>query len=298
MIRFPDRLIPALVLAALLPACSPQAAPRASGDAQPAAQQRTTPAAGVRAAEPSMDAGADLPGTGQAPDAAAPAATPGGAASAPPVGTKLAEAPLNPAATGVSQDEAARILTRVERATTAVRSLEADFTQSLSVPLLNTNQTSRGKLYQHRPDRMAMRFTDPAGDVMVADGEYFWIYYPSTDPKQVIRTSIRGGAAGQVDLQQQFLGNPNSRFVATMAGDEAVAGRPAHVLTLVPKRRSSYRILKIWVDKQDFLVRRFEMTEENESIRRVELRNLRVNHAIPDAIFSFTPPPGAQVFDQ
>lgn len=294
MIRFPDRLIPALALAALLPACSPQAAPRASGDAQPAAQHRATPDAGARPNAGDPAAGADLSGTTPAPSTDGTAT--GGAAPASP-GAPTVSA-TNPAATGVSQDEAARILSRVERATTAVRSLEADFTQSLHVPLLNTTQTSRGKLYQHRPDRIAMRFTEPAGDVMVADGEWFWIYYPSTDPKQVIRTPISGGAAGQVDLQQQFLGNPNARFVATIAGDEAVAGRPAHVLTLVPKRRSAYRILKIWVDKEDFLVRRFEMTEENESVRRVELRNLRVNHAIPDAVFTFTPPQGTQVFDQ
>ena len=69
-------------------------------------------------------------------------------------------------------------------------------------------------------------------------------------------------------------------------------------MTLVPKQDSPYRILKIWVDKDDFLVRRFETTEENESVRRVELRNIRTNGTLPDALFAFTPPAGTQVFDQ
>ncbi|HTE19603.1 MAG TPA: outer membrane lipoprotein chaperone LolA, partial [Armatimonadota bacterium] len=178
-----------------------------------------------------------------------------------------------------------------------VRSLEADFTQTLTVPLLNQDQRSTGKLYQRKPDRFLMRFSDPAGDVIVADGRHFWLYYPSNDRTQVMRTSIaQGGEA--VDLQAQFLSNPNQRFVSTIAGEESVGGRPAHVLTLVPRGASPYRILKIWVDKEDHLVRRFEMTEENESVRRVELRNLRTNHALDNALFTFTPPAGAQVFDQ
>jgi outer membrane lipoprotein-sorting protein len=101
-----------------------------------------------------------------------------------------------------------------------------------------------------------------------------------------------------VDLQSQFLSNPNQRFVSTIAGQESVGGRPAHVLTLVPRGASPYKILKVWVDVEDHLVRRFEITEENDTVRRVELRNLRTNYALADALFTFTPPAGAQVFDQ
>lgn len=196
-----------------------------------------------------------------------------------------------------SQDRAAQILSQAEAAANAVRSLEADFTQTMSVPLLNQTQRSAGKLYQRKPDRFLMRFSEPEGDVIVADGRHFWLYYPSADRRQVIRTSIAEGGEA-VDLQAQFLSNPNQRFVSTLAGEESVGGRPAHVLTLVPRGASPYRILKIWVDREDHLVRRFEITEENESVRRVELRNLRTNHTLANSLFTFTPPEGTQVFDQ
>ena len=201
-----------------------------------------------------------------------------------------------PALAGGRQD-ANEILRRVEQTAAGIRTLEADFTQSLRVPLLNTNQTSTGKLYQRKPDRFLMRFTEPAGDVMVADGRHFWIYYPSSDRTQVIRTSIAQGGE-QADFQRQFLSNATDRFVATMNGQEAVGGRPAWSLTLVPKRESPYKVVRIWVDREDFMVRRFEMTEENNSVRRVELRNLKVNQPIADALFTFTPPAGTHVFEQ
>jgi outer membrane lipoprotein carrier protein len=237
----------------------------------------------------------EAPSATSTPDGSAPAqpgaaTTPGGTASASPA----APAPVGDATT---QDRAAQILSQAETAANGVRSLEADFTQTMSVPLLNQTQRSAGKLYQRKPDRFLMRFSDPEGDVIVADGRHFWLYYPSADRTQVIRTTIAEGGE-QVDLQAQFLSNPNQRFVSTVAGEESVGGRPAYVLTLVPRGASPYRILKVWVDKQDHLVRRFEITEENESVRRVELRNLRTNHALDNSLFTFTPPAGAQVFDQ
>ena len=195
------------------------------------------------------------------------------------------------------RQDANEILRHVEQTAAGIRTLEADFTQSLRVPLLNTDRTSTGKLYQRKPDRFLMRFTDPAGDVMVADGRYFWIYYPSTDRTQVVRTSIAEGGE-QADFQKQFLSNATDRFVATLNGQEAVGGRPAWALTLVPKRESPYKVVRIWVDREDYLVRRFEMTEENNSVRRVELRNLKVNEPVSDALFTFTPPAGAHVFEQ
>ncbi len=230
-------------------------------------------------------------------------ATPSGsqAAGAPSAERPSGPNPGEPAAaetqSGSRQDQANAILRRVEATSEGIRTFEADFVQSLKVPLLGTDTRSTGKLYQRRPDRFAMRFTDPAGDVMVADGRHFWIYYPSNDRTQVIRTSI-AQVGEQADLQKQFLSNATARFVPTLNGEETIAGEAVWALTLVPKRQSPYKVIRIWVDKDDGLVRRFEMTEENDSVRRLELRNIRVNGPVSDALFAFTPPAGTQIFDQ
>lgn len=279
---------PALALIALaLAACggreSSAAAPREQAERTPggsAATVETQPPA----ASPATPAQPGAPAAG----AQAPAAAPG---------TPAAPAPPATPAEKASQDRAAEILSQAERTARGIRSLEADFTQTLTVPLLGSSQRSAGKLYQRKPDRFLMRFSEPAGDVIVADGRHFWLYYPSMDRTQVVRTSIAEGGE-QVDLQSQFLSNPNQRFVATLTGEESVGGELAYVLTLVPRGASPYRILKVWVDKDDHLVRRFELTEENDSVRRVEMRNIRTNHSLPDNLFTFTPPQGAQVFDQ
>lgn len=190
------------------------------------------------------------------------------------------------------------ILERASAAYADVRSMQADFAMTMTNPLLRRTTNSRGTLYQRRPDRIALRFSEPAGDVIVSDGRYFWIYYPSVDERQVIRMPASQGASGGVDLQAQFVGDPTERFEATMHGTERVGDRDAYVLTLEPRGPAAYRTLKVWLDTRDYLARRFEITEENGAVRRFDLSSVRTNLTLSDATFRFTPPADAQIVDR
>lgn len=263
------------------PETSQDLAPPAGGDVQSDAR------------EAEMVAAAALPAGGPAsPDERAGLTPP--ATSSP----AMTERPV-PEATATATAPAGRaeqILERAEAAYDRLRSLEADFVQQVYIPLLETTQNSRGKLYHRAPDRFLMRFTEPQGDVVVADGRYVWMYYPSNDPRQVMRGRLAEGGQ-QVDLQREFLSDATNRFSATLEGTERVGGRTAEALTLIPRGPSPYREIKIWVDTEDALVRRFEITEQNETVRKLEMSNLRPNVALADDLFRFTPPPGAEIFE-
>jgi outer membrane lipoprotein carrier protein len=179
-----------------------------------------------------------------------------------------------------------------------VHSLRAEFTQELTNPLLGTRTESAGTMFQREPDGFLMRFSKPAGDVIVSDGQYFWIYYPSVDAKQVIRSPADVSGRPGVDLQAQFIGNPEQRFQATYDGTATLQGRNTDVLTLVPRTDAGYRSMKVWIDAQDHLVRQFEITDAQGVVRQIELRDIVVNPTLPDSLFQFTPPPGARIIDR
>jgi outer membrane lipoprotein carrier protein len=235
------------------------------------------------------------PSLGAAEDPAAGGAGEGGGAAG---GATGGGEPAREAPTGEAGDPGAqtpstdRILRATADAFADVRSFRSPFEQTLRNPLLGTTTRARGTLYQRQPDRFLMRFTEPAGDRIVSDGESFWLYFPSTNASQVIRSS-RG--PGGLDLRSQFVGDPVRRFEATYAGREAVRGRAAHVLDLVPRADVGYRALKVWIDAGDHLIRRFELTEENGNVRHFELLDLAINPALADSLFQFTPPPGVRV---
>ncbi|MGQ0563251.1 MAG: outer-membrane lipoprotein carrier protein LolA [Gemmatimonadota bacterium] len=191
----------------------------------------------------------------------------------------------------------AAVLRRASNAYTSLKSLKADFTQKRDNPLLGSTRISRGTLYQKRPDRFLMKFSEPAGDVIVSDGRYFWLYYPSADKRQVIRAPAQTGAAGGVDLQAQFLGDPLTRFTHTYHGRETIDGRVTHVLTMVPRQNAGYRSLKVWIDDRDALVRRFVLTENNGLVQEFTLSGLVVNPALSNDLFRFTPPANANIID-
>lgn len=210
--------------------------------------------------------------------------TPAGA-PAPPVA-----APSAPA-TGASA-----LLERTEQRYADLRSMSADFVQHVYVPLLESEVDSRGNMYHKAPDRFAMRFTQPDGDVVVSDGRYLWMYYPSTDARQVMRTAL-AGEGQRVDLYREFLSDANERFNVTANVAETVDGRSTRALTLVPRGPSPYEQVRLWIDAQDALVRRFEITEENGTLRDIRLSNLRPNADLADSLFRFDPPPNTQVHD-
>lgn len=234
---------------------------------------------------PVAEAPAPVPATRRVPVAAEPDRAPDAASSARRSSTSAARADQDPEA----------ILRATASAYESLSSVAADFTQIMRNTLLGRTTEAMGTLYQKSPDKFLMEFSDPEGDRIVSDGRYFWMYFPSVDAKQVIRTPRRGQG---LDLQAQFIGDPVARFEYTYEGTETFRGEETHVFTLVPREPAGYQRMKVWIDGEDHLVRQFELREENGNVRHMELRNVVVNPVLPDTLFEFTPPEGAIVVER
>ena len=190
-------------------------------------------------------------------------------------------------------------LDRASAAYQTIRTLTAEFTQIVENPLLGAPDTTRGKLYQMRPSRFAMRFTHPRGDRIVADGRHLWLYAPSTTPGQVIRTAIPSAGTTGPNLIAQFVEHPRERYRARYIQADSVAGRVVDVVELVPKASDlPYAKAVVWIDREDGLVRRIEIEESSGQHRVLVLYKLVVNRGAPGREFTFSPPAGLRVVDQ
>lgn len=194
-------------------------------------------------------------------------------------------------------DPSADARTVLERAAERYESLEgfcADFTQEIDVTLLRRVTRSHGELCQARSDHFEMRFEDPAGDRVVADGTDLWVYFPSTDEGQVFRTRM-AATEGRFDLHREFLSDPGERYHAVLEGRERRNGFDTYVLELEPRVPSPYLHARVWIDAEEYLVRRLVILEDSESVRTLDLSNIRLNPTISPERFEFEPPPDAQV---
>jgi chaperone LolA len=179
-----------------------------------------------------------------------------------------------------------------------VTSLRADFVQEVSDPMIGGSEPSRGEFLQQKPGRFAMRWSQPRGDLIVADGEYLWVYLPSSTPDQVVKTRLSGRPGESGDIIAEFLEHPHERFAAAYVRADHADGRDADVLALTPlDRNAAYSRVLVWVDRADSLVRKIEIGEASGAVRRITFDRMRLNGRIPASAFTFRPPAGIRVVD-
>lgn len=190
-------------------------------------------------------------------------------------------------------------LDRAIAAYKSVKTVRATFTQHLKNPVLGTTATASGTAVQQRPGRIAITFTDPKGDRIVADGAWLWLYLPSTAPGQVIKTKVGANAAGIPDVTASFLEAPRSKYAAREGAVDMVGGRKARALHLTAKDATlPFTKATVWVDERDGLIRQFETTEPSGLVRRITITKLEPNAAVKAGEFRFTPPSGVRVVVQ
>jgi outer membrane lipoprotein carrier protein len=195
--------------------------------------------------------------------------------------------------------DAESIVGRSSRVYRSLSSLAADFVQVIDNPMIDSAE-SRGTLVQAGPAKLSMRFNDPPGEAVVIDGEHVWVYTPSTVPDQVLRMKApSGGPVYGYNLLAWFLDKPTERYEAKYLREDNVGHRAVDVVELTPAVPDlPFERAVIWLDRQDGLPRRLEITEKSGALRTLALSNLRVNNRIPDSTFEFKVPSGARVVDQ
>ncbi|MGH7515741.1 MAG: LolA family protein [Gemmatimonadales bacterium] len=204
------------------------------------------------------------------------------------------------AAPGVAAgQDAAAVVGRSSRVYRSLSSLAADFVQVIDNPMIDSAE-SRGTLVQAGEDKLAMRFTEPPGEAILIDGRSIWVYTPSTTPGQVIRMGVpSGGPVYGYNILAWLLDRPAERYTAIYVRSDRLNGRPVDVVRLDPAVPDlPFERAIVWLDKEDGLPRRLEITEHSGATRTLTLSKVRTNRSVPENTFVFKVPPGVRVVDQ
>jgi outer membrane lipoprotein carrier protein len=177
------------------------------------------------------------------------------------------------------------------------KTMRARFEQTLISPVIKTPRVSRGELMQRPPHRFAFRFTDPAGDAVVADGEALWVYLPSTAKGQVLKLPREVG--GAFDVVARLLANPGDRTqVSVVPARERVGGEDVTAFVLTPRAAGApFQTARVWIGA-DRLVRQIEVEEPGGLRRRLRFMSMRLGVTLPKRAFVFDVPAGVRIIDQ
>lgn len=180
-----------------------------------------------------------------------------------------------------------------------VYTLRATFEQTLVNPITGSSHVSKGALQQRKPDGLAITFSEPRGDRIVADGKHVWVFLQSATPGQVIKLSNADAGAANTDLIGQFLDAPKSKYDIVDAGWDRLGGRAARALVLTAKPGQALPFIraKVWIDSSEALIRQFESTDASGLTRKVRLLTLTPNAAVDSTAFVFRVPAGVRVIE-
>ncbi len=206
----------------------------------------------------------------------------------------IALSPPPATAQTVTAQTATTVLATAEATYRDIKTLHAEFTQMLVNPMMG-DQTTTGTLYLSPPGRFSMRFSQPEGDRIVADGEWLWLYTPSTTPNQVIRQSIPEMGPATPNLFGQFVDNPLTRYHATYVGVDSAAGYRVENVRLVPRVDGiPFRNVVISLSA-DGMLRKVNIVEDSGQRRTLVFDSIVVNAPIPEDELIFRVPRGTRI---
>lgn len=138
-----------------------------------------------------------------------------------------------------------------------------------------------------------------SGTQIIDDGQNMWVY--NTAMKSYSKRPSTGGK-GANNPFKDISGLTKNANVAVV-GTENIAGKPAYVVQITPKvkgKGAPDKVL-IYIDQASYHMRQMKMNtsaaspQGTQAISMVmQVQNERLNAPIPDAVFHFTPPPGAK----
>ena len=188
------------------------------------------------------------------------------------------------------------VLQGIERYYEGLTSLIAAFDQTVEVPVLEKRERYRGNFYFSKPDLVRLEYTSPKGQLMVADGRYYWFYQPQDDISQAMRAPMEEAGAS---VPRYILGGDlTGKFKIELTGMDERGGSTCYVLDLVPRESNPYyQDLRAWVDRRSFATRTVRYEDESGNFNTFDLKDLRENIEIKPNKFEFVPPPGTQVLE-
>src|SRR6188474_1045796 len=82
--------------------------------------------------------------------------------------------------------QAPKAIDRAVAAWAKVKSLSGTLEQTVTNTLMRSTAVAKATFAQQQPNKLAVRFTDPAGDAIVADGAHLWVFLQQAAPGQVL----------------------------------------------------------------------------------------------------------------
>lgn len=196
-----------------------------------------------------------------------------------PVLALLTALPLHAADSGVA---------RMHAFLQKVKSLKADFTQTVLDPNDKQVKHLSGTLAIDRPDHFRWDYAKPNDEIIVADGKHLWLY--DVQLQQVTVKPLNDTLAASPAVLLAGSNDVEKSFEVTDLGDQDGISW----VGLKPKvKDTDFDSVKLGFKGDEVAV--MELKDKLGNTTRIRFENVQRNPSLDPATFHFTPPAGADV---
>ncbi|HEX2965250.1 MAG TPA: outer membrane lipoprotein carrier protein LolA, partial [Syntrophorhabdaceae bacterium] len=173
-----------------------------------------------------------------------------------------------------------------------INSLEARFHQKLFMENVKKEREFDGEFLYKRGKGFLWRYTKPKGKYFLYDGQFIWQDEEEKNfvTKQKVDKQKTGGTFFDLIDDISKLDDLFTLKQESIAGDMTV-------MELVPKKDATITVAKMWIDKQN-VIRKIQTTEFSGNINTIEFSAVRINQAISDAKFIYSPDKKKEIVEQ
>jgi|ERR1035437_219360 chaperone LolA len=181
-----------------------------------------------------------------------------------------------------AQDKGKDFLDAVQKKYKSINDLSAEFKQSM-----NEKASLNGKIFYSKGNKLRLELKN---STIISDGTIFWNYNKGQKKVVINNTSSSDPSFFSTD---KFLYDYPSKSSVTLENDDN-----HNVLVLIPQKESNlnFKKAKIWVN-EDYLIIRISIENLSGTILNLQFSSYKLNQNLPESMFIFSPPEGANVID-
>lgn len=187
--------------------------------------------------------------------------------------------------------DAQEIIKNVQDKYGAITDAKATFSQSIKYSSGKVEKSS-GTFYIKKEEKYRIETNN---SIIVTDGVTSWSYNKKRN--QVLIDNYKPD--GNTFSPNKFLFKYPENFYSDLEGSETINGVECYAIKLTPRNKGAVKSAKIWVGKNDNLIRKLTLTT-SESTSTYTLKKITLDAGLSNSKFTFDPlseAPGAEVVD-
>ncbi len=195
---------------------------------------------------------------------------------------------IAPAGAPASKD-LKQVLDRLQRHYRDTNSFSAKFSQEIAT-VGAPKRKRQGTVSFRKPGRMLWEFEDSEKQTIVSDGETLYSYDP--DLNQVVETPLK--QALKSSSATSFLlgiGNINRDFKAAFA----TPAKPTGLVDLILDAKAGGYKIEVGLDPKTYNLTTLTLIDQLGDTTRIDFSDIHDNVELPESIFAFKAPAGADV---